>query len=135
MAQGRSTKIISMIKWIRTSRLLTKNSLARAFEFVRYSHARRPAVERTRQMYCDPKGRRALLRVPSTEGRSVCLCWEHSKPKGPKGKSEPDSGPDFRVLALKALKVFPFRSKAVSTHEREDGPYECTSLIRNSPPP
>ena len=33
---------------------------------------------------CDPKGRRALLRVPSTVGRSVCLCWEHSKPKGPK---------------------------------------------------
>ena len=35
-------------------------------------------------LYCDPKGRRALLRVPSSEGRSVCLCWEHSKPKGPK---------------------------------------------------
>ena len=32
---------------------------------------------------CTPKGRRALLRIPSTEGRSVCLCWEHSKPKGP----------------------------------------------------
>jgi len=28
MAQGRSTKIISMIKWIRTSRLLTKNFLS-----------------------------------------------------------------------------------------------------------
>ena len=27
MAQGRSTKIISMIEWIRTSRLLTKKSL------------------------------------------------------------------------------------------------------------
>ena len=36
-------------------------------------------------LYCNPKGRRALLRVPSTVGRSVCLCWEHSKPKGPKG--------------------------------------------------
>jgi hypothetical protein len=33
------------------------------------------------------KGRRALLRIPSTEGRSVCLCWEHSKPKGPKGSN------------------------------------------------
>ena len=38
-------------------------------------------------LYCDPKGRRALLRVPSTVGRSVCLCWEHSKHKGPKGPS------------------------------------------------
>ena len=28
-------------------------------------------------LYYDPKGRRALLRVPSTVGRSVCLCWEH----------------------------------------------------------
>ena len=31
------------------------------------------------------KGRRALLRIPSTEGRSVRLCWATSKPKGPKG--------------------------------------------------
>ena len=36
-------------------------------------------------LYCNPKGRRALLRVPSTVGRSVCLWWEHSKPKGPTG--------------------------------------------------
>ena len=36
-----------------------------------------------------PKGRRALLRIPSTEGRSVCLCWEHLKLKGPKGPKEP----------------------------------------------
>ena len=35
-------------------------------------------------LYCNPKGRRALLRFPSTVGRSVCLCWEHSKSKGPK---------------------------------------------------
>ena len=40
-------------------------------------------------LYCDPKGLRALLRVPSTVGRSVCLCWALSKPKGPKG-SESD---------------------------------------------
>ena len=31
MAQGRSTKIISMIKWIRTSRLSIKNSLSAVF--------------------------------------------------------------------------------------------------------
>jgi len=37
---------------------------------------------------CYPKGRRALLRVPSTEGRGVCLCWALSKPKGPKLKEK-----------------------------------------------
>ena len=31
MAQGRSTKIISMIKWIRTSRLSRNNSLTLSF--------------------------------------------------------------------------------------------------------
>ena len=36
-------------------------------------------------LYCNPKGRRALLRIPSTEGRSVCLCWSKSKPNGTKG--------------------------------------------------
>ena len=36
-------------------------------------------------LYCNPKGRKAFLRVPSTEGRSVCLSWASSKPKGPKG--------------------------------------------------
>ena len=27
---------------------------------------------------------RALLRIPTTGGRSVCLCWTKSNPKGPK---------------------------------------------------
>ena len=39
-------------------------------------------------LYCNPKGRRALLRIPPPEGRSVCLCWEHSKPKGLKGRGQ-----------------------------------------------
>ena len=34
-----------------------------------------------------PKGRRALLQIPSMEGRSVCLCWAPSKPRGPKGQN------------------------------------------------
>ena len=34
---------------------------------------------------CNLKGCRALLRIPSTEGRCVCLCWAPSKPKGPQG--------------------------------------------------
>ena len=29
-------------------------------------------------LHSDPKGRRALLRVLSKVGRSVCLCWAHS---------------------------------------------------------
>ena len=40
-------------------------------------------------LYCSPKGRRALLRIPSTEGRSGCLCWAKSKPKGPKKVGTP----------------------------------------------
>ena len=36
MAQGRSTKIISMIKWIRTSRLSIKNSLSVSPEWGSY---------------------------------------------------------------------------------------------------
>jgi len=36
-------------------------------------------------LYCNPKGRRASLRVPSTVGRSICLCWALSQPEGPKG--------------------------------------------------
>ena len=71
-------------------------------------------------LYCNPKGRRALLRIPSTEGRSVCLCWAKSKPQGPKGRTRPtwglvcmrarssgltqvpDQGPPFRHL-LRAI--------------------------------
>jgi len=36
-------------------------------------------------LYCDPKGSRAFLRIHSTEGRGVRLCWELSNPKGPTG--------------------------------------------------
>jgi len=36
-------------------------------------------------LYCDPKGTSAFLRILSTEGRGVRLCWAFSKPKGPKG--------------------------------------------------
>ena len=36
-------------------------------------------------LYCNPKGHRALLRVPSKEGRGVRLCWALSKPEGPQG--------------------------------------------------
>ena len=40
---------------------------------------------------CNPKGRRALMRVPSTEWRSVGLCWEHSNTKGPEGSKGPQA--------------------------------------------
>ena len=45
-------------------------------------------------LYCNPKGRRALLRIPTTEGRSVCLCWAKSKPKGPNGPKDLKGGDD-----------------------------------------
>ena len=35
------------------------------------------------------KGRRALLWVPSTVGKSVCLCWAPSEPRGPKFSNLP----------------------------------------------
>ena len=38
---------------------------------------------------CTPRGCRALLRIPSTERRRVCLCWAPSKPKGPGGNITP----------------------------------------------
>ena len=39
--------------------------------------------------HCTPKGRRALLRVPSTEGRGIRLCWALSKPKELKRQRTP----------------------------------------------
>ena len=34
----------------------------------------------------DPKAKMLSLQIPSTERRVVGLCWEHLKPKGPKGR-------------------------------------------------
>ena len=36
-------------------------------------------------LYRDPKESRACMRILSTEGRGVRLCWALSKPEGPKG--------------------------------------------------
>ena len=47
---------------------------------------------------------RALPRVPSTVGRSVCLCWALSKPKGPKGSN---FDPQPFSSRLRAVSVFP----------------------------
>ena len=44
MAQGRSTKIITMIKWMRTIRLSIKNSLSRFSEALRLSKQASSAV-------------------------------------------------------------------------------------------
>ena len=49
---------------------------------------------------CYPKGRRALLRVPSTEGRGVRICWAHSYPKRPQG-------PGQSPFTLASKKSFP----------------------------
>ena len=36
-------------------------------------------------LYCDPKGRRALMHIFSAEGRGLCRCWTHSKHERPQG--------------------------------------------------
>ena len=48
-------------------------------------------------LHCNPNGRRDLLRIPSTVGRSVCLCWAPSKPKGPKGSAEINESPSVEI--------------------------------------
>jgi len=40
-----------------------------------------------------------LLRILTTEGRSVCLCWAKSKPKGPKGFDQKKSPGEKNVSA------------------------------------
>ena len=71
-------------RWIRTSRLSMKNSLSETTQGHPASALYCWILE---ILYRTPKGRRALLQGPSTVGRSVCLCWEHLKPKGPNGRS------------------------------------------------
>ena len=56
-------------------------------------------------LYYNPKGRRALLRTPSTEGRSVCLCWAPSKPKGPKGPIKDDPIKCFLYFLRKGVSL------------------------------
>jgi hypothetical protein len=111
--------LISMIKWTRTSRLSIKKPLSLA--------GMMPAAALycwiLEILYCTPKGCRALLRTPSTEGRSVCLCWAPSKPKGPKGRRRltTDGAPVCRLSVL--------------TPERPSRAYRGTSLIRNTHTP
>ena len=46
------------------------------------------------------------LQIPSTERRVVGICWEHLKPKGPKGRKGVSWGYDGRNQNLKDLKSF-----------------------------
>ena len=83
-------------------------------------------------LFCTPKGRRALLRIPSTEGRSVCLCWAPSKPKGPKGRprvssllflsSRAEMGANLPLVDLGAGRT----AVAVSA----GGQHSCALLVR-----
>ena len=101
--------LISMIKWTRTSRLSIKKPLSLA--------GMMPAAALycwiLEILYCTPKGCRALLRTPSTEGRSVCLCWAPSKPKGPKGPQQPMlfSWPLVKRCRASCHLVYHFRAK------------------------
>ena len=78
---------------------------------------------------CDPKGRGDLLRVPSTEGRGVRLCWAPSKPNEPKGQQVvPDRGREGRRGSETMI-----NTNIASVSLR--GEYRGTSLIRKRPPP
>ena len=66
-------------------------------------------------------GRRALLRIPSTAGRSVCLCWAKSKPKGPKGTDL--TPPHTQSLTLYLWDIHGWSSYTSTTgyHEPQNG--------------
>ena len=68
-------------------------------------------------LYCTPKGGRALLRIPSTEGRSVCLCWAKSKPKGPKGNVTPARALPHAFSPSPSLSLSFFFFLCLSVHE------------------
>ena len=81
---------------------------------------------------CDPKGRRALLRVPFTKGRSVCLCWAKSNPKGPKTKGpEGPNGPKSTTLATLAASHLHWRAeslRSLTATQKEAGVF-CRSFL------
>ena len=80
-------------------------------------------------LYCNPKGRRALLRIPSTEGRSVCLCWAKSKPKGPKGREGRVVGLCWASLNLKDLTENTTHSPAPSCHRSNILRIKCCTYL------
>ena len=76
MAQGRSTEIVSMIKWIRTSRLSKKNSLSLAAVSRSDSDAcigrnDRCAAQRLGCVPCYRLGEAQIAHCPGTERRHV----------------------------------------------------------------
>jgi len=83
MAQGRSTKIITMIKWIRTIRLSIKNSLPHTqtdplpFEGLITLSPPVPMAQilTERGAKCDPKAKVLSLQSFLREERVVGLCW------------------------------------------------------------
>ena len=92
----RSSRDFHLTRWRRASRRGRKELCARcpyappACATATHLHLR-PLSKRNlnhlhckadpRDPCCDPKGHRVLLRVPSTEGRGVRLCWALSKPE------------------------------------------------------
>ena len=70
-----------------------------------------------------------MLRIPSTEGRSVCLCWAKSKPKGPtqnkgpKGSAVISRNPnlkDVQELVLGLTEVFAFVGRNKNLKDLKD---------------
>ena len=122
MAQGRSTKFISMIKLVRTSRLSIKNSLS--------DRERRCAGAPMHRCGCEDR----VLDGPASGALVVFWCFvlnphrrsPYSKllsgGKGSKGRNELD------WVGVDTLSLWCFTPTAVYNT------YRGTSLIRNSPP-
>ena len=76
MVQGRSTKIISMIKWIRISKLSLKNSLSMGLGFeavrVHFASGRRSGRERSNEGGFGSDGRERVW-ISKVSGAKGCV--------------------------------------------------------------
>ena len=88
--------------------------------------------------------RRALLRIPFAEGRSICLCWAKSKPKGPKKEAWPfyrtssmsayvGSSKNLNALKDEILYYDPKQSRAFLRTLSTEGRGVCLSWAIGSP--
>ena len=76
VAQGYAQPLNARVQDPGDSKRDSAASLAHGHPSPACSRTRRPFEHRTHVMQ--------PMRIPSTVGRSVCLCWAKSKPKGPK---------------------------------------------------
>ena len=82
---------------------------------------------------CDPKGSRTFLRILSTKGRGVSLCWVTSKPRGPKNLKK--SVVDYSSAIEKMSRYFHESTRqATLGHHFPDflNVFELANLVRPS---